>query len=79
MIQTKYNTVYIFEIKFSHHAVDVKVIQELQDKIERLKLPRHMSYRCVLIHVNGVTDSVINTEYFFKIINFGQLLNSDEF
>ncbi len=77
MIQTKYNTVYICEIKFSQNPVAAEVIQDVQEKINRLKLPRHMSYRTVLIHVNGITDSVKQSGFFFKIIDFGVLLIND--
>nr|NGX53647.1 hypothetical protein [Chlamydiota bacterium] len=30
----------------------------------------------VLIHVNGVMDSVIESDFFAKIIDFGELLTS---
>jgi hypothetical protein len=77
MIQTKHNTVYICEIRFSQNPVDPQVILEIQEKINRLKLPRHMSYRSVLIHVNSVTESVKSAGFFFKIIDFGLLLTNN--
>lgn len=77
MIQAKHNTVYIVEIKFSHSLVDPQVILEVQEKINRVKLSRHMSYRSVLIHVNGVAESVKDSGFFYKIIDFGLLLTND--
>jgi len=76
LIQTRFNTIYIFEIKFSQNPVDSSVIEAIQEKIARLHLPKNMSYRTVLIHVNGVTESVKESGFFYKIIDFGMLLNS---
>jgi AAA+ ATPase superfamily predicted ATPase len=74
MIQTKFNSVYICEIKFSKSALTQAIIEEVQNKIDRLQLPKNFSYRPVLIHVNGVADSVVDSHYFSDIIDFGQLL-----
>lgn len=73
MIQTKFNTAYVCEIKFSRFEITPAVIQEVSDKISKLKLPRYFSYRPVLIHVNGVREDVVDSEYFAKIIDFGSL------
>lgn len=74
MIQTRFNTLYICEIKFSKNRIDKKVVEEMDEKKKRLKVPRNFSIRPVLIHVNGVEDSVADEGYFDKIIDFGQLL-----
>jgi AAA+ ATPase superfamily predicted ATPase len=74
LIQTKYNNLYLCEIKFSRHPVGAKVIEEVQEKIRRLTLPRGLAVLPVLIHVNGVQDSVEESGFFCKIIDFGDLL-----
>ena len=73
LIQTQHNTVYICEIKFSRHAIKSSVISEVSEKITRLKLPKHYSYRTVLIHVNGVTEECEDSQYFSNIISFDEL------
>jgi len=74
MIQTKYNTLYVCEIKFSKHPIQRDVIKEMQQKIAQLDTRGGMSIRPILIHVNGVDDGVVAEEYFAEIINFGQML-----
>jgi hypothetical protein len=74
LIQTKFNTLYVCEIKFSKNELTTKIIEECKARIARLKMPRHFSNRPVLIHVNGVQDAVIESGYFFKIIDFSDLL-----
>ena len=74
MIQTRFNNLYICEIKFSKKLVSLDVIDEVQNKISRLALPRNFSYRPVLIHVNGVEDEILSREFFADIIDFSSLL-----
>ena len=75
LIQTKYNSLYVCEIKFSRSELTSSVIDDVKQKIERLNLPKNFSYRPVLVHVNGVKDALIESGYFAKVIDFGELLS----
>ena len=75
LIQTKGETLYVCEIKFKKVPLNSEVINEVKKKIERLKRPKYMSCRPVLIQVNGVSESVKNSDYFVKMIDFGELLS----
>ncbi len=74
LIQTKYNNLYLCEIKFSRHPVTNKVIEEVQEKIRCLTVPKGLAILPILIHVNGVHESVEESNFFYKIIDFGNLL-----
>ncbi len=74
MIQTRFNTLYVCEVKFSKNSIGMPVIEEVEQKIKRLKVPKRFSVRPVLIHVNGVEDTVLDQSYFDKVIDFSQLL-----
>ncbi len=75
LIQLKYNALYLCEIKYSSKPIGLKVIQEVQKKMQNLNLPRQQfSLRPVLIHVNGVSDAVRSSAFFTHIIDFSQLL-----
>lgn len=74
LIHTKFNTLYLCEIKFSKNPIGASVIAEVQEKISRLKHPKGFSIIPVLIHVNGVEESVINSGIFRNIIDFGKFL-----
>ncbi len=73
-IQTRFSTVYVCEIKFSKSPVKPSVVDEVEEKLTRLKLPRHVSARPVLIHVNGVHPDIVGSRFFSRIIDFGELL-----
>lgn len=74
LIQTKFDCLYICEIKFSRYEIKKEIINEIDEKISRVKRPRYFSCRPVLIHVNGVTEELEDSEYFVKIISFEHLL-----
>lgn len=74
LIQTRFDTIYVCEIKFSRHPIHVEVINEVKQKISNMVLPKHVSIRPVLICVNGVTEDLLDERYFANIINFGELL-----
>lgn len=73
LIQAK-NTLFVCEIKFSKNPIGTQVIEEVKKKIEALAIPKHISYRPILIHVGGVADEVFYRDYFDKIINWTELL-----
>ena len=74
MIQTRFHTLYVCEVKFLKNLIDSKVIEEMEEKRKRLKIPKYCSVRPILIHVNGVEESVLDQYYFDKIIDFSQIL-----
>lgn len=74
MIQTRTNVLYVCEIKFSRNELKKEIIKEVKTKLALLSIPRGMSFCPVLIHVNGVSDSVIDEGYFTEIIDFGDVL-----
>jgi len=77
LIQSKYQNLYICEIKFQKDTIKKNIINEVDKKVKTLKTPKGFSKRMVLIHVNGVDESVIESNYFAKIIDFGDLLDTE--
>lgn len=70
LVQTKYNTLFVCEIKFSQNPIGIEVIENVKEKIARLSLPRGYAAIPVLIHASEITGAVHDEEYFLKIINF---------
>lgn len=74
LIQNRYNSFIVCEIKFSKNPIGPSVVQEVRDKIKALNVPKNVSCRPVLIHVNGVEDSLVGEEYFTNIVDFSEFL-----
>lgn len=75
MVQTRHDTVYVCEIRFCRKEIGSSILEEVKERLDRLTLPKNISKRPVLIHVNGVKESVLDSLFFAKIINFSDLLN----
>ncbi len=74
LIQTKYNSLYLCEVKFSKHPIQIDIIKEVEQKMASLDYKKPLSIRPVLIHVNGVAEDVYSEHFFAEIIDFGQML-----
>ncbi len=56
----------------------MEVVQEVQQKLNALQLPRGFSLRPVLVHVNGVDEDVLDSGFFARIIDFSELLEINQ-
>lgn len=74
MIQSMSNILYACEIKFSRRKVGSGIIKEMETKIQNLVRPKGFAVIPVLIHINGVSESVINSDLRFRIIDFGEMM-----
>lgn len=73
LIYTKF-TLYVCEIKF-RKTIKGEIINEIQEKIRRLKYPDSISIRPVLIY-QGKLDTVISkSDFFSNKINFSDMLD----
>ena len=69
LIQTKFGTCYVCEIKFSDKKITNQIINEVKEKIKNLSCPKNISIKPVLIHVNGVEQSILDEGFFSAIIS----------
>lgn len=76
LIETRY-TLYFCEIKF-RKMISKNVISEVQEKIERLKLPKGYTVRPILIYNGALASGIEEDDYFDKIIDFDQLLTTSQ-
>ena len=75
LIQERFNTLYVCEIKYSKDPIQRPVIDEVQKKIDALGVKKNFSVRPVLIHCNTMSEAVEESGYFAKIIDFSSFLN----
>ncbi|MBB71183.1 MAG: ATPase [Legionellales bacterium] len=76
LIQTKFNTLYLCEVKFSKNPVGMNIVNEVEQKIAALNLPKTFSVLPVLIHINGATEGMATNDFFAHIVDFGELLEN---
>lgn len=76
LIQTKFGTIYLCEMKFYLSEIGKQVVEEVGEKMRRLVYPKGYTVRPILIHVNGVTSGVRESDFFDKIIDFSEFLKN---
>ena len=74
LIHTRQNTVYVCELKFYTGEIGVEIIDEMENKLQRLIKSQGVSFRPVLIHANKVSERVILSDYFDSILDLGLFL-----
>lgn len=74
LIQTRFNTIYVCEVRFKQGPLGHEAIEDMKRKLEAFKLPRNFSVQPILIHVNGVDELVADSGYFARIIDFSEML-----
>lgn len=74
LIQTRFNTLYVCEVKFSRQPIGKSIENEMKQKISSLARPKGYACLPVLIVVNDVHESVLEDNYFIKIIHFSEFL-----
>lgn len=72
LIQTRYS-LFVVEIKLTTEPLGPEVVKAVRKKVDKLAKPKNLSVRPVLVHVNGVTESVRMEDYFDQIIDFTAL------
>lgn len=69
-IQTRFKNLYLCEVKFSQHPISIDIVRAVEKKVAALKVPKGFACLPILIHVNGVTQAVIDSGFFTRIVNF---------
>lgn len=72
LILCKRDYLYLCELKFKN-KIGVEVINEVQEKINRLKLAKNFSIRPILIYSGEITKDLREADYFNKIMCFDDL------
>lgn len=77
MIQTRFNNLFVCEIKFSNREIKSEIIDSMKRKLSNIALPKGFACLPILIHVNGVEDAILDAAYFTEIIDFSKLLDDE--
>lgn len=74
LIQTSSNNIFACEIKMRKRELGLEVIDEMKDKLKKFSLPRGFGISPVLLHLGPISDALLNSNYFYRIINIADFL-----
>ncbi|MFI5343665.1 MAG: hypothetical protein ACHQUC_05530 [Chlamydiales bacterium] len=73
LIQTQSNTLFICEIKMHRRELGLEVIDEMKTKIAALAIPKGFGISPVLLHLGPVSDALLSSRYFYRIVDIAEL------
>ncbi|MBX9621929.1 MAG: hypothetical protein K2X28_07925 [Alphaproteobacteria bacterium] len=76
LVQTTTNNLYACEFKLRQGELKKDIINEVSEKINALNKPKGYAVVPVLFHVGGVSESVEESRFFYRIVDIGDLLEA---
>lgn len=73
LIQMRSNTLFICEVKMRRRELGQEVIEAMKTKIASLSLPKGFGISPVLFHLGPVSDALLSSRYFFRVIDIADL------
>jgi hypothetical protein len=73
LIQMRSNTFFVCEIKMRRKELGFEVIDAMKTKIDALSVPKGFGVCPVLVHLGPISDSLLSSRYFYRIIDIAEL------
>ena len=73
LIHMRTNTLFVCEIKMRRCELGLEVIEAMKAKIASLSLPKGFGIAPVLFHLGPVSDALLSSRYFYRIIDIVDL------
>ena len=73
LIQTRSNTLFVCEVKMRRRELGLEVIDAMKTKIASLFFPKGFGISPVLLHLGPVSDALLSSRYFYRIIDIADL------
>ncbi|MDN3506783.1 MAG: ATP-binding protein [Simkaniaceae bacterium] len=73
LVQTQSNTLFVCEVKMRRRELSLEVVDGMETKIANLAFPKGFGISPVLIHLGPVSDSLLNSRYFYRMIDIADL------
>ncbi|MEI6242465.1 MAG: ATP-binding protein [Chlamydiota bacterium] len=73
LIQTSSQTLFVCEVKMRRREMGLEVIDAMKAKIASMSIPKGFGISPVLFHLGPVSDALLSSRYFFRIIDIADL------
>lgn len=74
LIQMHSNTLFVCEVKMRRRELGPEIIDAMKTKIASLSLPKGFGISPVLLHLGPVSDSLLSSRYFYRILDIADLV-----
>lgn len=73
LVQMHSNTLFVCEVKMRRRELGLEVIEAMKTKIASLAFPKGFGVSPVLFHLGPVSDALLSSRYFYRIIDIADL------
>jgi len=73
LLQTRSHVLFVCEVKMRRRELGVEVIDSMKSKIESLSVPKGFGIAPVLFHLGPISDVLLRSSYFYRIIDIANL------
>ncbi|HLB52582.1 MAG TPA: ATP-binding protein [Chlamydiales bacterium] len=73
LIHMRSNTLFICEVKMRRRELGLEVIDAMKAKIASLVIPKGFGISPVLFHLGPISDALLSSRYFYRIIDIADL------
>lgn len=73
LIQMHSNTLFVCEVKMRRRELGLEIIESMKSKIASLSLPKGFGLSPVLLHLGPISDALLSSRYFYRIIDIADL------
>jgi AAA+ ATPase superfamily predicted ATPase len=77
LLHMRSNTLFVCEIKMRRRELGLEVIDEMKSKIDALSFPRGFGVSPVLFHLGPISDALLSSQYFYRIIDIADLCDKN--
>jgi len=74
LVQTRQRNIFVCEFKFKRNELSTEIIDEMKEKIAKIQVPRGFAIIPVLFHLGGVSESVEDKQYFYRMVDITHFL-----
>jgi hypothetical protein len=67
------NTLFVCEVKMRRRELGLEVIDQMKAKIDSLVIPKGFGISPILLHLGAVSDALLSSRYFYRIIDIADL------
>lgn len=78
LVQTHSKNLFVCEFKFKRRELSLDAVEATREMIARFSIPRGFGVAPVLFHLSGVSDSVYEQQYFYRIIDITTFMEEPE-
>lgn len=76
LVQTRSKNLFLCEFKFVRKELGIEIIEEVREKIRRFSTPHGFALVPVLFHISGVSSTVYDKDYFYRIVDIADFLDN---